>query len=74
MSEALAPLLHFGFENLGLNRLYAYHMVRNPGSGKVLRKNGFIQEGVLCQRIRKWDVFEDVQLWAILRQDWQVKL
>jgi RimJ/RimL family protein N-acetyltransferase len=71
MSEALKPLLRFGFEDLGLNRLYAYHMVKNPGSGKVLEKNGFVQEGILRQRVRKWGVFEDVKLWAILRKDWQ---
>jgi [ribosomal protein S5]-alanine N-acetyltransferase len=71
MSEALKPLLRFGFENLDLNRLYAYHMVRNLGSSKVLQKNGFTQEGVLRQRVRKWGVFEDVKIWAILRRDWQ---
>ncbi|WP_193200476.1 GNAT family N-acetyltransferase [Nostoc sp. MG11] len=71
MSEALKLLLRFGFKDLDLNRLYAYHMVRNPGSGKVLQKNGFTQEGVLRQRVRKWGVFEDVKIWAILRRDWQ---
>jgi [ribosomal protein S5]-alanine N-acetyltransferase len=71
MSEALKPMLRFGFEDLDLNRLYAYHMVRNPGSGKVLQKNGFTEEGVLRQRVRKWGVFEDVKLWAILRKDWR---
>lgn len=70
MSEALKATLQFGFEALALNRLYAYHMVRNPGSGKVLQKNGFSQEGVLRQRVKKWGVFEDVKLWALLRQDW----
>lgn len=73
MSEALKPILYFGFEELGLNRLYAYHMVRNPGSGRVLQKNGFAQEGLFRQRVRKWGVFEDAKLWAILRQDWQDK-
>lgn len=71
MSEALRPLLRFGFEDLGLNRLYAYHMTKNPGSGKVLQKNGFVQEGLLRQRVRKAGVFEDVKLWAILHADWQ---
>ena len=70
MSEALKSMLRFGFKDLNLNRLYAYHMVRNPGSGKVLQKNGFVQEGVLRQRVCKWGVFEDVKLWAILRKDW----
>ena len=71
MSEALKAIVGFAFESLGLNRLYAYHMIRNPGSGKVLQKNGFVREGVLRQRVRKWDVFEDVGLWAILKEDWQ---
>lgn len=71
MSEALKPILHFGFETLALNRLYAYHLVRNPASGRVLQKNGFTQEGFLRQRVRKWGVFEDAKLWAMLRQDWQ---
>jgi RimJ/RimL family protein N-acetyltransferase len=44
-------------------------MVRNPGSGNVLQKNGFVQEGVLRQRGQKWGIFEDVKLWAILRSD-----
>lgn len=73
MSEALQPVLHFGFEEWNLNRLYAYHMIRNPASGRVLQKNGFTQEGVLRQRVRKWGVFEDAKLWAMLRQDWQGK-
>lgn len=70
MSEALQTVIRFAYESLKLNRLYAYHMIRNPGSGRVLKKNGFIQEGVLRQRMRKWGVFEDVALWALLREDW----
>jgi RimJ/RimL family protein N-acetyltransferase len=72
MSEALKPILRVGFEDLELNRLYAYHLERNPGSGKVLQKNGFLREGVLRQRVRKWGVFENAVLWAILRQDWEM--
>ena len=72
MSEALKPVLRFGFEQLELNRLYAYHMVRNPSSGQVLRKNWLVYEGMLRQRVRKWEMFEDVALWAILRNDWCV--
>lgn len=74
MSEALKPALHFCFEHLHLNRLYAYHMTRNPASGRVLKKNGFVEEGLLRQRVRKWGVFEDVVLLAILRKDWKASL
>lgn len=73
MSEALKPVLEFGFEVLNLNRLYAYHLVRNLGSCKVLQKNGFLEEGVLRQRVRKWGVFEDVKMWAILQTEWSGK-
>jgi RimJ/RimL family protein N-acetyltransferase len=71
MSEVVQPVVRYGFDVLGLNRLYAYHMLRNPVSGHVLEKNGFKQEGLLRQRVRKWGQFEDVALWAILRQEWQ---
>ncbi len=71
MSEVVQAVVRYGFEGLGLNRLYAYHMLRNPTSGRVLEKNGFKQEGLLRQRVQKWEQFEDVALWAILRQEWQ---
>jgi RimJ/RimL family protein N-acetyltransferase len=71
MSEVVKAVVRYGFEGLGLNRLYAYHMLRNPASGRVLEKNGFKQEGLLRQRVRKWGQYEDVALWAILQQEWQ---
>jgi ribosomal-protein-alanine N-acetyltransferase len=45
-------------------------MVRNPASGRVLAKIGMKQEGLLRQRVRKWGVFEDVVLMAVLRAEW----
>ena len=69
MQEALPVVVAFAFDRVGLNRLYAYHMLRNPGSGRILEKTGFRQEGLLRQRVRKWGVFEDVALWALLRDD-----
>lgn len=69
-SEAGQRLISYGFKQLDLNRIYADHMVRNPASGKVLQKIGMQSEGLLRQRVRKWGVFEDVILMAILRQDW----
>lgn len=71
MSEVVQVIVQYGFEKLGLNRLYAYHMLRNPATGRVLEKNGFRREGLLRQRVRKWGKYEDVALLAILRQDWQ---
>ena len=69
-TEAVRAVLAFGFERLGLNRIYAHHMVRNPASGRVLSKVGMKPEGLLRQRVRKWGVFEDVVPMALLRAEW----
>jgi RimJ/RimL family protein N-acetyltransferase len=67
--EAAAAVVRFGFEDLGLNRIYAHHMARNPAAGQVLRHIGMQREGLLRSRVRKWGVYEDVVLYAILRDD-----
>ena len=68
-TEAAKAVIRYGFAELKLNRIYAHHMVRNPASGRVLEKIGMKREGLLRQRVRKWGVFEDVVLMAILRAD-----
>lgn len=68
-TEAAARVIAFAFGDLGLNRVYAHCMLRNPSSARVLEKVGMRREGVLRQRVRKWGVFEDVALYATLRAD-----
>jgi len=68
-SEAAAAVIRFGFETLGLNRICAHHMARNPASGQVLLHVGMQREGLLRERVKKWGVYEDVVLYAILRED-----
>jgi ribosomal-protein-alanine N-acetyltransferase len=67
--EAAGAVIQFGFDSLGLNRICAHHMARNPAAGKVLKASGMRQEGVLRQRVRKWGIYEDVVLYAIVRDD-----
>ena len=66
-TEAARALLGFGFEQLRLNRVYAHHFARNPASGRVMQKIGMTHEGRLPQHVRKWDAFEDLELYGILR-------
>jgi RimJ/RimL family protein N-acetyltransferase len=68
-TEAVGAVVDDSFTRLGLNRIYAHHMVRNPASGRVLEKIGFVREGLLRQRVRKWGAYEDVVLCALLRRD-----
>ena len=69
ITEAAAAVIEHALSDLHLNRLCAYHMVRNPASGRVLEKLHFRPEGLLRQRVRKWGVYEDVRLWARLASD-----
>ena len=68
-TEAGLAVIRYAFATLDLNRVYAFHMVRNPASGQVLAKLGMRQEGLLRQKVRKWGRFEDVVARAVLRQD-----
>ena len=69
-TEAARTVVAFGFEQLGLNRIYAHYMARNPASGRVLARIGMRSEGLLRQRVRKWGVFEDVVPMELLREEW----
>jgi RimJ/RimL family protein N-acetyltransferase len=70
-TTAARMLLDYAFRELGLNRVHAFYLVRNPASGRVLEKIGMQREGVLRQPVRKWGKFENVVLVSILRQDWE---
>jgi RimJ/RimL family protein N-acetyltransferase len=59
----------YAFPDPDLNRIYTDHMVRNPTSGRVLASSGFHLGGLLRQRVRKWGLYEDVVLQALLRSD-----
>jgi len=48
-TEAARAVLKYGFEVLGINRIYSTHMTRNPRSGRVMQKIGMKHEGHLRQ-------------------------
>lgn len=70
-SEAARMVLVHSFSTLGLNRVFAHHFARNPASGRVMQKIGMRHEGYLRQHVRKGEQFEDLVLYAILRQEWE---
>jgi RimJ/RimL family protein N-acetyltransferase len=65
-TEAAAAVLSYAFGELGLHRVWAQHMTRNPASGRVLRKIGMQHEGRLRQHVNKNGAFEDLESYAIL--------
>lgn len=65
-TEAAVALCDFGFGMLGVHRIQARHLMRNPASGRVMQKLGMQREGVLRGAVRKWDQFEDLALYAVV--------
>ena len=70
-TEAARELLRYGFENLGLHRIFASHFKHNPASGRILVKLGMRYEGCQREHLRKWDQFVDSELYGILRREWE---
>jgi RimJ/RimL family protein N-acetyltransferase len=68
-TEAARALVEYGFERLGLHRIYAYHFSSNPASGKVLQKIGMRHEGHRRQHDKKWGRYEDEELYGMLKDD-----
>jgi len=66
-TEAARAALRYGFEELGLNRVVATHVARNPASGRVMQKIGMTHEGCLRQHVKKGKGFEDLEYYAILK-------
>ena len=69
-TEAAQAVLKYGFEVLGLNRIHARHITRNPASGRVMQKIGMSHEGHRKQHVKKWGKFEDMENYGILRSEY----
>ncbi len=67
-TEACKAVLQYGFNTLKLNRIYAFHLSRNPASGRVMQKIGMTHEGIAPQHTKKWDKFEDLEQYGMLRK------
>jgi len=72
-TEAAREILRYGFEDLGLHRIFASHFKHNPTSGRILAKLGMRYEGCQREHLCKWDQFVDSELYGLLRQEWEVR-
>ena len=71
-SEALAALITFFFEDVGINRIEAIHDPNNPNSGRVMAKCGMKYEGTMREADWNNQGFCDASMYAILRSDYFV--
>ena len=69
MSEVLAIILKYGFDNMELNRIEAYYDPENIASKSCLEKAGFIYEGLLRKAAFEKGVFCDAAVCSILKEE-----
>ena len=64
-TEAARRLIRFAYEELGITRIVARCLTRNPASARVMTKLEMQPEGILPGHVRKHGVFEDVLLYGL---------
>lgn len=72
VSEALAAILKFGFEELNLNKIYATHYPDNIASGRIMQKNGMIKEGELKQHYKIKGKYRDLIQYRLTKDEFEL--
>ena len=73
MTEVLAPVLAYGFDDILLNRVEACPLAENAASNALLLKLGFKHEGSLRQRVFFRGQFVDQYYYSLLKSEWSSK-
>jgi ribosomal-protein-alanine N-acetyltransferase len=71
VTEALAEILRFGFQELTLNKVFATHLAHNVASGRVMLKNGMLKEGELVQHVKRDEQYYDLWQYRLTRQEYE---
>jgi RimJ/RimL family protein N-acetyltransferase len=69
-SEASRTLLAFGFEVMGLHRIYARCDARNARSARVMQRLGMTQEAHFREHMQVKGRWDEELIFAILDRDW----
>ncbi len=70
-TEAAHRMLIFGFEELGLHRIWASCLLDNTASARVLEKLGMQREGHIRENRWMKNHYWDTLIYSILEHEWQ---
>lgn len=70
-TEAGAAMMRYGFETLGLHRIYATCDTNNIGSYRVMEKLGMKREGTFRKNRFYHNTWHDEHHYAILKEEWE---
>jgi ribosomal-protein-alanine N-acetyltransferase len=73
MPEAMAVVLRYAFEELGLHRVEAAIVPRNAASRRVATKLGLREEGLSVRFLQIRGVWEDHVRYAITSEEWSTR-
>ncbi|MEN6372459.1 MAG: GNAT family N-acetyltransferase [Armatimonadota bacterium] len=73
MTEAAKAVVTFGFDILGLERIYASCFEENKASAKVIQKAGLLYEGCSRHGIKKNNEFINILKFGMIRADYLIK-
>lgn len=68
--EASRLILQYGFEKLGINRIYLFTEIENIAAQKLFEKVGFTREGIIRQDIISHGKYVDRVAYGYLKEDW----
>ena len=69
--EASRLILAYGFEELGLNRIYLFTEADNIAAQKLFERVGFKREGILKQDVYSHGAFADRIAYGYLKEEWK---
>ncbi len=72
-TEAVKEIMKFGFNEIMLNKVWASTLAKNIGSINVLLKVGMKKEGTLKQNRLLMGIYEDVDVFGLVRDEYEVK-
>ena len=69
--QATQLMLHYAFNELGLNRVYLFTEEENIPAQKLFERIGFTQEGLLKEDIFSHNKLANRYIYSLLKKDWE---
>ncbi len=70
MKEAMDRIIDFGFNEMGLNRIEAFVSPDNAPSVKLMKRYGFVKEGILREHYKVKDEMMDSFAYGLLKSEY----
>lgn len=71
VTEAAKAVVDFGFSDMELHKLRICRRSKNPRSGRVIEKCGFVYEGTFRDAVFVGGEYQDMLCYSILRHEWK---